>query len=337
MDYRNLGRTGVKVSGLCLGTMMFGRRTSEADSIAIIEHALGAGINFIDTADAYGQGDSERFTGRALARSGRRDRVVLATKAFFPADSEDPNAQGLSRRYLIRACEASLERLGTDWIDLFQLHRPQSDIPIDETLRALDDLIRAGKIRYVGTSMFPAWKIVESLWAAKELGLNRFVAEQCTFSPLDRTAERELLPAAQSFGIGVITWGPLCGGLLTGKYRRDDQSAEGRWQGGKDNFGRPVTPAAFDVIEAHVAHAADKGCTPSQLALAWNAAQPGVTAPIIGPRTMEQLIDNLGALSVEITPEDQARVDAVAPPKSVALRYYDAALAVDTRPNLGRW
>jgi len=337
MDYRNLGRTGVKVSPLCLGTMMFGRSTAEADSIAIIEHALGAGINFIDTADAYGQGDSERYTGRALARSGRRDQVVLATKAFFPTDSEDPNARGLSRRYLIRACEASLERLGTDWIDLFQLHRPQADIPIDETLRALDDLIRAGKIRYVGTSMFPAWKIVESLWAAKELGLNRFVTEQCTFSPLDRTAERELLPAAQSFGIGVITWGPLCGGLLTGKYRRDDQSAEGRWHGGKDNFGRPVTPAAFDVIEAHVAHAADKGCTPSQLALAWNAAQPGVTAPIIGPRTMEQLVDNLGALSVEITAEDQARVDAVAPAKSVALRYYDAALAVDTRPNLGRW
>lgn len=337
MDYRNLGRTGVKVSQLCLGTMMFGRSAGEKDSIAIIEHALAAGVNFVDTANAYAQGESERITGKALAKSGRRDEVVLATKAFLPMDSEDPNARGSSRRHLIQACEASLKRLGTDWIDLYQMHRPDADVPIDETLRALDDLIRAGKVRYIGTSMFPGWKIVEALWAAKELGLNRFVTEQCTFHPLDRTAEREVLPAAQSFGIGVITWGPLCGGLLSGKYRRDDKNAEGRWQGGTDNFGRPVTPAAFDLIEAHAAHAADKGCTSSQLAIAWNAAQPGVSAPIIGPRTMDQLIDNLGAIDVEVTADDLERVDAVAPPMSVTLRYYDAALAVDTRPNLGRW
>ena len=337
MDYCNLGRTGVKVSRLCLGTMMFGRSTAEKESIAIIERALAEGINFIDTANAYSQGDSERYTGKALAKSGRRDQVVLATKAFLPMDSEDLNARGLSRRHLVQACEASLKRLGTDWIDLYQLHRPQADIPIDETLRALDDLIRAGKLRYIGTSMFPGWKLVEALWAAKEFGLNRFVAEQCAYNLLDRTVERELLPAAQSFGIGVLAWGPLCGGLLSGKYRRDDQSAAGRWQGGKDNFGRPVTNAALDFIEDHVAHAADKACTPAQLALAWIAAQPGVTAPIIGPRTMEQLVDNLGALDVEITPGDRDRIDAIAPPKSVTLRYYDAAMGVDTRPNLGRW
>jgi aryl-alcohol dehydrogenase-like predicted oxidoreductase len=230
-----------------------------------------------------------------------------------------------------------LKRLGTDWIDLYQMHRPDADVPIDETLRALDDLIRGGKVRYIGTSMFPAWKIVEALWAAREFGLNRFVSEQSTFHMLDRTAEREVLPAAQSFGIGVISWGPLCGGLLSGKYRRDDQQAEGRWHGGKDNFGREVTPAAFDVIEAHVAHAKDKGCTPAQLALAWNAAQPGITAPIIGPRTMDQLIDNLGAIDIDVTAEDLARVDAVVPPKSVSLPYYDAAMGLDTRPNLGRW
>ena len=336
MDYRNLGRTGVRVSRLCLGTMMFGRSTDERDSIAIIEKALAEGINFVDTANAYAQGDSERYTGKAIARSGRRDQIVLATKAFLPMDAQDPNARGLSRRHLIQACEASLQRLGTDWIDLYQLHRPEAEVPIDETLRALDDLIRAGKIRYIGTSMFPGWKIVEALWAAKEFGTHRFVSEQSTFHLLDRTAEREVIPAAQSFGIAVITWGPLCGGLLSGKYRREDQTAEGRWHGGKDNFGRPVTPAAYDLIEAHVAHAADKGCTPSQLALAWNAAQPGITAPIIGPRTMEQLIDNLGALAVEITPEDIARIDAVAPRMSATLRYYDAALGLDTRPNLHR-
>ncbi len=336
MEYRNLGRTGVKVSKLCLGTMMFGRRTNERDSVEIVERALAEGINFIDTANAYSAGVAETVVGRALATKSVRARTIVATKAFFPQDQDDPNARGLSRRHLIAACEASLERLGTDWIDLYQLHRPQSDIPIDETLRALDDLIRAGKVRYIGTSMFAGWKIVEALWVAKELGLNRFVCEQLPYHPLDRTAEREVIPACRSFGLGVISWGPLCGGLLTGKYRRDDQSAEGRWQGGKDNFGRPATPAAWDVIDALVALAAEKGCTPSQLALAWNAAQPGITAPIIGPRTLEQLLDNLGAATVELTPDDFARIDAVAPPKTVALRYYDAAIAVDFGPNQGR-
>jgi aryl-alcohol dehydrogenase-like predicted oxidoreductase len=337
MEYQSLGRTGVKVSRLCLGTMMFGRSTGEQDSLAMIEHALGAGINFVDTANGYAQGESERITGKAIARSGRRAEIVIATKAFMPMSGDDPNARGLSRRHLVQACEDSLKRLGTEWIDLYQMHRPDAGVPIDETLRALDDLIRAGKVRYIGTSMFPGWKIVEALWASKELGLNRFVTEQCAFHLLDRTAEREVLPAAQSFGIAVLTWGPLSGGLLSGKYRRDDQSAEGRWHGGKDNFGRPVTPAAFDIIEAQVAHATDKGCTPSQLALAWNASRPGITAPIIGPRTFEQLVDNLGALDVTIDADDVTRIDEAAPPLSATLRYYDAALAVDRRPNLGRW
>jgi aryl-alcohol dehydrogenase-like predicted oxidoreductase len=336
MEYRNLGRTGVKVSQLCLGTMMFGRNTNESDSLAIIEHALDQGINFVDTANAYSAGASERFVGKALAR-GRRNSVVLATKGFFPVDSKDPNGRGLSRRHLVQACEASLERLQTDWIDLYQLHRAQADVPIDETLRALDDLIRAGKIRYIGTSMFPSWKIVEALWASKELGLNRFVTEQMAYNLLDRTAEREVIPAARSFGIAVIPWAPLCGGLLTGKYRRDDQSAAGRWHGGKDNFDRKTTPAAYDVIEAVVKLAAEKGCTPSQLALAWVGSQSGVTAPIIGPRTLEQVIDNLGAVKVQITDADRARLDAVSPPWSSTLRYYDAAMAIDFQPNFARW
>ena len=337
MEYRSLGRTGVKVSKLCLGTMMFARKTGEAESLEIVERALDAGINFIDTANIYSAGESERIVGKALSANGRRERVVLATKVCGPMDANDPNARGLSRRHIIEACEASLKRLKTDWIDLYQLHRPVSDIPIDETLRALDDLIRAGKVRYIGTSMFPAWKIVEALWASKEFGVNRFVSEQPAYNLLDRTAEREVLPAAQSFGLAVIPWGPLCGGLLSGKYRRGDVSAEGRWQGGKDNFDRPVTDEAFDVIEALVALASEKGCTPSQLALAWNAAQPGVTAPIIGPRTKEQLIDNLGAVDVKITPEDIERLDRVAPPKSASMRYYDAAWATDFKPNLLRW
>ena len=335
MDYRNLGRTGVKVSELCLGTMMFGRSTAEKDSLDIIAHALDAGINFVDTANAYAVGESERIVGKALR--GQRNKIVLATKGFFPLDRDDINGRGLSRRNIITACEESLKRLGTEWIDLYQLHRPQADIPIDETLRALDDLVRAGKVRYLGTSMFPAWKIVESLWAAKELGLNRFVADQSTYHLLDRTIEREVLPAAQTFGLAVIPWGPLCGGLLTGKYTRGDVSAKGRWHGGKDNFERPITEPAFDLIEKHIVHARDKGCTPSQLALAWNKAQPGVTAPIIGPRTLEQLVDNLGACDVQMNDEDFQRIDALAPPKSATMPYYDMALATDTRPNLLRW
>jgi aryl-alcohol dehydrogenase-like predicted oxidoreductase len=336
MEYRNLGRTGVKVSPLCLGTMMFGRSTNEQDSVAVTQHALDHGINFIDTANAYSAGASERFIGKALA-GGRRASVVLATKAFFPQDNKDPNARGLSRRHLIEACEASLKRLETDWIDLYQVHRAQADIPIDETLRALDDLIRAGKVRYIGTSMFPSWKTVEALWAAKEFGLNRFVSEQMAYNLLDRTAEREVIPAAQTFGLALIPWAPLCGGLLTGKYRRDDQSAAGRWQGGKDNFGRPATPAAYDVIDGLVALAQEKGCTPSQLALAWNLSQPGITAPIIGPRTLDQLVDNLGAVGVKVTDADRTRFDALAPPWSQTLPYYDKAMAIDFRPNLARW
>lgn len=337
MEYRNLGRTGVKVSPLCLGTMLFGRTVDAAGAIPIVEHALGAGINFVDTADGYAMGESERIVGKVLAENGRRQRTVLATKVFFPQDPDDPNARGITRRHIIEACENSLRRLRTDWIDLYQLHRPQSDIPIDESLRALDDLITAGKVRYIGTSMFPAWKMVESLWASKELGLNRFVCEQPTYHLLDRTVEREVIPAAISFGFGVISWGPLCGGLLSGKYTRDDQSAEGRWQGGRDNLDRAATPEAYDVIERLMAVAADKRCTPSQLALAWNTSQPGVTAAIMGPRTVDQLDDNLGALEVEVTDEDRARLDEVAPPRGISLSYYDAAIRTDFKPNLLRW
>ncbi len=242
----------------------------------------------------------------------------------------------MSRRHLIEACDASLKRLQTDWIDLYQLHRCNADVPIDETLRALDDLIRAGKVRYIGCSMFPSWKMVESLWVAKELGLNRFVCEQPAYHMLDRTAEREVIPAARSFGLAVIPWGPLCGGLLTGKYSRDQGDPEGRWQAGKDNANRKATPQAWDVIDLLRTMADEKGCSVSQLALAWCGAQPGVTAPIIGPRTFEQVADNLGAVNVRLDTADFERIDALAPPRSVAVDYYDRAIAVDFRPHSQR-
>ena len=335
MELRPLGRTGIKVGAIGLGTMMFGAKTDEAESFRIIDLALARGVNLVDTADAYGGNETERIVGRALARDGRRKRIILATKFHFP-QGDDPNARGLSRRHVIDACDASLARLGTDWIDLYQLHRCSADVPIDETLRALDDLIRAGKIRYVGVSMFPAWRIIESLWVAKELGLNRFISEQPAFNLLDRTAEREVIPAAQTHGLAVLAWGPLCGGLLSGKYDRSQADAEGRWQGGKDNFGRQATPLAWDLIDLLRTLAREKGCSISQLALAWCSAQPGVTAPIIGPRTFAQAEDNLGALDVALEANDFARIDALVPPRSVAVRYHDAAAGVDFRPSRHR-
>ncbi len=335
VEYRALGRTGVQVSQFCLGTMMFGGKADKAESLRIIDHALERGVNFIDTADVYTGNESERIVGEGLSSGARRQETILATKFNFP-QGDDVNARGLSRRHLIAACEASLQRLRTDWIDLYQLHRCNADVPIDETLRALDDLIRSGKVRYIGCSMFPGWQMVESLWVAKELGLNRFVSEQPAYHMLDRTVEREVIPAAQSFGLAVIPWGPLCGGLLTGKYQRDKGDADGRWQEGKDNFNRQATPLAWDVIDLLRDMAGEKGCSMSQLALAWVASQPGVTAPIIGPRTLEQVTDNLGAVDVSLDTADCERIDALVPPCSAAVRYYDEAMGADFRPHASR-
>ena len=335
MEYRQLGRTGVKVGRFTLGCMMFGRRTGVEETCAIVDRALDAGLNVIDTANVYNQGRSEEFTGQALRRNGKRARVILATKVHGTMAGDDPNAGGTSRRHILEQCDASLRRLQTDWIDLYQLHRPCPEIAIDEALRALDDLVRAGKVRYLGTSNHAAWQVVDGLWAAKELGLNRFVCEQPPYNLLDRRVERELLPMCQTHGIGTIPWGPLGGGLLTGKYRRGEALPAGTRYGDAapdSNLARHVTRGIFDVSEAVAALAAEKGCTASQLALAWVAQQPGVTAPIIGPRTMEQLEDNLGALEVRLTPEECGRLDEVAPPGTHVSPFYES-----WGPSLHRW
>ena len=335
MEYRSLGRTGTKVSQLCLGCMMFGGRTGEPESMDIIDSAIDAGINFLDTANVYSRGASEETVGKALARNGKRDRIVLATKVHGRMDDDDPNAAGNHRQHIIAQCEASLRRLQTDHIDLYQIHRPSSDIPIDETLRALDDLITAGKVRYVGTSTFAAWQLTESLWASKELGLNRFVCEQPPYHLLDRRIERELIPFAQTYGFAIIPWSPLAGGVLTGKYKRgeappqDSRFAEQPNRGGRDN----LAEAGYDVAEVVTELAQQKGCTPAQVALAWCMHQPGVTSPIVGPRTMEQLEDNLGAIPVEITDEDRKRLDVVAPPGRATVAYYEA----DFGPHTFTW
>src|ERR671917_2015401 len=228
MQYRSLGRTGTQVSELCLGCMMFGGRTDESPSWDIIDRAIDAGINFLDTANVYSRGRSEEVVGKALKRNGKRAQIVLATKVHGKMADDDPNAQGNNRRHIIAQCDASLRRLQTDYIDLYQIHRPDSQEPMDETLRALDDLIRAGKVRYIGTSTYAAWQVLESLWMSKELGLNRMVCEQPPYHLLDRRIERELVPLAQTYGLALIPWSPLAGGFLTGKYSRGETRAEGR-------------------------------------------------------------------------------------------------------------
>ncbi len=348
MDYRPCGRTGVMVSPLSLGCMNFGGRTPEVEAARIIAAALDAGINIIDTANVYGhapdnfqvgRGRSEEIVGRALRGAGRREGVFLATKAYFPM-SGDPNMQGSSRRHLIEQCEASLRRMQTDYIDLYQLHHPSNAIPIDETLRALDDLIRAGKVRYIGTSSFAAWQIIESLWAAKEHHLNRFVCEQPAYNLLDRRVERELLPMAQTYGIAVIPWSPTAGGFFTGKYQRgmpppEDSRFQAFWKGEADR----LTEAAFGILEVVAARSREHGCTPYQLALAWCWSRPGVTSPIIGPRTLQHLEDSLGALAISLSADDHAAIDAVAPPGRATIPYYgfDGMAWVPWGPHTHRW
>lgn len=305
---------------------MFGGRTEDQESATMIDRALDAGVNFLDTANVYSRGRSEEAVGKALKANGKRDRVVLATKVHGAMDDEDPNGQGNHRRHIVEQCEASLRRLQTDRIDLYQIHRPDSTIPVDETLRALDDLIRAGKVLYIGTSTYAAWQLMEALWISKELGLNRFVSEQPPYHLLDRRIERELVPFAQTYGTALIPWSPLAGGFLTGKYQREGEQPQDSRYGMQPNRGgrNTLSDAAFDVLDVVQEIAQAKGCTPSQVALAWCKDQPAVTSPIIGPRTMEQLEDNLGAVEVEITDQDREKLDAVSLPGRAVVPYYEA-------------
>jgi aryl-alcohol dehydrogenase-like predicted oxidoreductase len=326
-DYRPLGRTGVKVSPLCLGCMMFGTKTEAEDSYKIIDHAIDNGVNFLDTANVYGRGTSEEITGEALKRNGKREQIILATKVHGKMDNDDVNMMGNSRRHIVQQVEASLKRLRTDYIDLYQIHRPQSDIPLDETLGALDQLVRQGKVLYLGTSTYAAWQLMEALMIAKEFGWSRFICEQPPYNILDRRVERELLPYCRTWGVATIPWSPLAGGLLTGKYSRENPNPEGaRYANAENNpnLKRRLTEAFWDGIEDLKNYAEKKGVPMAQFALAWCKARDGVTAPIIGPRTMEQLTDNLAAAEVEITQEDRDFVDSVVEPGTMISPFYNA-------------
>ena len=319
MDTRTLGRTGVKVSPLCLGAMMFGAwgEPDHDTSIRVIHAALDAGINFIDTADGYSLGESEQILAKAL--QGRRARAVLATKCFFPM-GKDPNEGGGSRRWIVRAVEESLARLETDWIDLLQLHRRDPRTDLEESLAALTDLVRQGKIRAFGMSATPAETIVEGQWVAERRALYRVRGEQCLYSIFNRAAERAVFPTCQRYGLGVLTYGPLCGGWLSGKYRRGAEVPAGsralgplgrnaRWDASRDEVQRK-----YDLLDGLDALAGDAGLPLTHLALGFAAEHPAVSSVIIGPRTPAQLADNVAAADVRLSPEILDRIDALVPP-----------------------
>jgi aryl-alcohol dehydrogenase-like predicted oxidoreductase len=315
MEHRALGGTGVKVSHLCLGAMMFGAwgNTDHAESVRIIHAALDGGVNFVDTADVYSAGESETIVGKAL--EGRRDRVVVATK-YHGRMGDDPNMQGNSRRWIVQACEASLRRLRTDWIDVYQAHRPDPAVDIDETLGALSDLVHAGKVRYLGTSTFPPSAIVEAQWAAERRGRERFVCEQPPYSIFVRGVERDVLPTCQRHRMGVIAWSPLNAGWLTGKYRKGEEPPAGSRaaRGRMNRFDAPENVRKLDLVEELAKVAAEARISLTHMAQAWVVRHPAVTSAIIGPRTMDQLTDLLAGQDVALDDATLDRIDELVPP-----------------------
>lgn len=314
----HLARTGVEVSRLCLGTMMFGAwgNTDHDDSVRVIHRAIDAGINFIDTADIYAFGESEEIVGKAIAQSGRRDDLVLATK-FFNGMKQQPNYRGGSRRWIIRSVEDSLRRLGTDYIDLYQMHRPDEHTDIEESLGALSDLVTQGKVRYIGSSTFQPSQVVEAQWSARERRTARFVTEQPPYSMLVRGIEADLLPTTERHGMGALVWSPLAGGWLSGKFRagRDLPSTHRSDRDpGRYDLDNPAIAAKFAAADALGALADDLGMPLVHLALAFVLRHPGVTSAIIGPRTMEQLESQLDAASVRLDDATLDRIDEIVPP-----------------------
>jgi NDP-hexose 2,3-enoyl reductase len=315
MDYTHLGRTGLSVSRLCLGTMNFGPKTSEEDSHSIMDRALELGVNFFDTANVYGwqrgEGVTEQIIGRWVAQGGgRRDKVVLATKVY--GDMGDwPNERGLSARHIIAACDASLRRLQTDWIDLYQMHHVDRSTPWDEIWQAMEILVAQGKVRYVGSSNFAGWHLAKANEAARQRHFLGLVSEQCIYNLMSRAVELEVLPAAEDYGVGIIPWSPLHGGLLGGAIRKLADGTGSRSTEGRSKEGLEEHRTA---IEAYEKLCADLGEDPANVALAWLLSRPAVTAPIIGPRTAEQLDGTLRALEIELTEGVLTQLDELFPP-----------------------
>jgi aryl-alcohol dehydrogenase-like predicted oxidoreductase len=311
MQYRSLGRTGIKVSPYCLGAMMFGGigNPDHDDCIRIIHKALDFGINFIDTADRYSAGESEEIVGKAL--KGRRDNIVLATKVHGPM-GDDPNMQGNSRRWIMQAVDNSLRRLQTDTIDLYQIHRPAPDTDIEETLSVLSDLMRAGKVRAIGSSTFPVSEIVEAQWVADRRGLARFRSEQPPYSILDRGIEFDMLPTCERYGMGVLVWSPLSKGMLTGRYRKGQPLPDSLRV--KYMPRQMSDPRSLDAVEQLIPLAEEAGLSLTHMALAFVMAHSGVTSAILGPRTMQHLDDLLAGAEVRLSDDVMDRIDQIVPP-----------------------
>jgi len=335
MDYRQLGHSGLRVSALTLGTMTFGGRdrfanvgtTDVEGAVRQVDTCLDAGVNVIDTADVYSAGLSEEIVGKTL--KGRRDRVLLATKARMPMGA-GPNDAGLSRHHLIRSCEASLRRLGTDHIDLYQVHEWDGATPLEETLDALDQLVRSGKVRYIGCSNYAGWHVMKALGISERRGLQRFVSQQIYYSLQSRDAEYELVPVALDQGVGILVWSPLAGGLLSGKYRRGEQGPEGSRQ--LTDWNEPPVrdeDQLYDVVDALVEIAEARGASPAQVALAWLLGRPGVASVVIGARTDEQLADNLGAADVVLEDAERSRLDELSAPPLLYPYWHQAKTAKD--------
>ena len=325
MEYRVLGRTGLMVSPLGLGTANFGESTDEDEAMRIIARALDAGINLIDTADSYGQGQSEAVIGKALKQNGRRHQVILATKVFDPV-GQGPNDRGTSRYHIMSACEESLRRLQTDHIDLYQTHRPDFGVAHDETLSALNDLVRQGKVRYIGCSTYPAWRVMEGLAISERYGWARYVSEQPPYNLLDRRIENELVPLCLRYDISILPFSPLGGGALAGRYRPGEKPpADSRLAHPGIVFGERLTPRAIAIGEQVRALAQARNLTPGQFALLWCKDQPGVTAPLLGPRIVAHLDELLPVLDMHLQAEDQAAVDAINPPGTAAANFFNTS------------
>jgi aryl-alcohol dehydrogenase-like predicted oxidoreductase len=335
MDYRQLGRSGLRVSALTLGTMTFGGRGQFRDvgqtdvdgARRQIDIALDAGVSVIDTADVYSDGAAEEILGQAL--DGRRDRVLIASKARFPMGT-GPNDAGLSRHHLIEACEASLRRLRTDHIDLYQVHEWDGQTPLEETLGALEHLLQSGKVRYVGCSNFAGWQVMKALGIADRTGLPRFVSQQVYLSLQERSAEYEIVPSALDQGLGLLVWSPLAGGLLSGKYRRNQPPPEGSRHAG-DWDEPPVydEDKLYDTVEVLVQIAEGRGVSPARVALAWLLQRPGITSVVVGARTDEQLADNLAAVELALTAEEADRLEAVSRPPLIYPFWHQRKTAAD--------
>ncbi len=325
MDYRILGCSGLKVSPLCLGTMNFGGPTPEAEAIQIINRALEGGINFVDTADIYHAGESERIVGKALKENGRRDKIVLATKVYNRMGN-GPNDEDLSRYHVIKACEDSLRRLQTDRIDLYQLHRPSAFVPQEETLRALDDLVQAGKVLYIGSTTFPAWMIMEGLAISQQYGWTRYISEQPPYNLLDRRIENELVPLALKYNLAIIPWSPIAMGILAGKYPPGDTAPPGsRLAEGRNLMNERVNSPGREIGAKMVELARERNMTASQLALLWCKDQPGITAPITGPRTMAHLEEALPVLEMSLPDTDRPIFDTLVHPGNAVADFHNSA------------